>query len=965
MAAQVRPLASSKSTDDVRAAIHGDAATLSASGAKTTMPRSGSGLPRQVATSSINQLQDSAAVTLLRPLVLNWMSKVLQAEEEGEGQQPPQPLPQDEEAAWNELRYGAFLCSVINALSPRLVRHISTERTTVSALENLGQFSIALASYGVDKRYTFRPMEFVNATPVGDETMARALAALAVHATIAKGASVPALAPDAIEQMASVLEQRRSDGDGAGGSFSDENVLEGFMEKLEAVESTQRAVFAKSQLVQSKLRHTIRGLSEPSYRQQEAFSAAAHTALSEAESLADQYLSTLTSLQQQVQVLEETQHQLLSRIGTPSLASRIADHAASGSESHLHEMDSKTSQMEDTGAAMAATAAAKAAQRLSVLVNSPATDASPTQSSAQMPKSMFSKLPPEVNNAGLPKSELMRLSVVYEMIETEADYVRDLELMINYHKPLLQQTLTEAEINALFSNTEELVPVNQHLLDRLREKRDADPFIPEVGDAIVDVSESLKVYTTYCGNYPEAMKLVHKLQAGAETKDALQNMMNSTEGRGLSLESFLIKPVQRICKYPLLIRELQKHTDKLSKDTISLNLAMTKIESVVAHVNEYTRQLGERDRLVGLQAKIDTPIQLALHEKKHVRDGLLARGLNGKARERYALLFADVLLICTPLKGGRYMLESVHDVAELVVQPDGKGEPIPKSLKFAFQLSGAGDVPSTRQTLVFSAASEPDRLKWIEAFHSAIKSASDESKRTEHVNKRMTTGALLAQQFAAAQDELAGGMPFAGAAGDRMSLRPTSWAMTMGGKRPVSRAGSNLGVGGTLRGTIKGWSSQKKKENDFANEAHDPGANLSFSELSNDYQEQAEPDMVDIAGQIWRRAISAMGTSYYYSADSKETIWRLPEVYTPLDPETGKAFVADDGGDSEDALDEASDEEHNSTGGDTGVEVVETHPNWRRVDRGDGQIYYYNVTNNETAWVLPKNGSATAIEATA
>ncbi|KAJ3173283.1 cytochrome c oxidase subunit 1 [Geranomyces variabilis] len=962
MAAHVRSLTSSRSTEDVRVPSLSDGTNLAVPMA--TMPRSGSGLPRHVATSSANHTRESTAVKVLRPLVLNWISKVLQAEDDGEGTQPPVSLPQDEEAAWNELRYGALLCAVINALSPRLVRHIATERTTVAALENLGQFLTALTSYGVDKRYTFRPMEFVNATPTGDETMARALAALAVHATLAKGASVPALASDAIEQMASVLEQRRGEASDGTGGFSDENLLEAIMEKLESVESTQRTVFAKSQLVQAKLRHTIRGLSEPSYRQQEALDAASQLALSEAESLADQYLSTLTSLQQQVHVLEQTQHQLLSRIGTPSLASHVAQQAASGSESHLHEMGSKTSMMEDAGAAIAAAAAAKGAHRMSALINSPGSEANPAQS-AQMPKSMFSKLPPEVNNAGLPKPELMRLSVVYEMIETEADYVRDLELMINYHKPLLQQTLTPEEINTLFSNTEELVPVNQHLLNRLREKRDADPFLPEVGDAIVDVSESLKVYTTYCGNYPEAMKLVHKLQAGAETKDELQKMMNSTEGRGLSLESFLIKPVQRICKYPLLIRELQKHTDKLSKDTISLNLAMTKIESVVAHVNEYTRQLGERDRLVGLQAKIDAPLQLALHERKHVRDGLLSRGFNGKARERYVLLFADVLLICTPLKGGRFMLESVHDVAELVVQPDGKGEPIPKSLKFAFQLSGAGDAPSTRQSLVFSAASEPERLKWIEAFHSAIKSASDESKRTEHVNKRMSTGAYLVQQFAAAQDELAGGAAFSGAAGDRMSLRPTSWAMTMGGKRPVSRAGSNLGVGGTLRGTIKGWSSLKKREQDLANESQDPGANISFSELSNDYQEHVEPDMVDIAGQIWRKAISAMGTSYYYSAESKETIWRLPEVYTPLDPETGKPFSADDG-DSEDALDEASDEELNSTGGETGVELVESHPNWRRVDRGDGQIYYFNVTNNETAWVLPKGGGgAAAVEAAA
>jgi hypothetical protein len=44
------------------------------------------------------------------------------------------------------------------------------------------------------------------------------------------------------------------------------------------------------------------------------------------------------------------------------------------------------------------------------------------------------------------------------------------------------------------------------------------------------------------------MKLVHQLQTKPEFKEHTQRWMNSAEGRGLSLESFLIKPVQRICK---------------------------------------------------------------------------------------------------------------------------------------------------------------------------------------------------------------------------------------------------------------------------------------------------------------------------------------------------------------------------------------------------------------------------------
>ena len=80
---------------------------------------------------------------------------------------------------------------------------------------------------------------------------------------------------------------------------------------------------------------------------------------------------------------------------------------------------------------------------------------------------------------------------------------------------------------------------------------------------------------------------------------------SAPESRGLNLESFLIKPVQRICKYPLLIRELIKYTSPTHKDHPSLGQAMEKIENLVALVNESTKALGDYDRLVTLLSKID------------------------------------------------------------------------------------------------------------------------------------------------------------------------------------------------------------------------------------------------------------------------------------------------------------------------------------------------------------------------
>ena len=50
----------------------------------------------------------------------------------------------------------------------------------------------------------------------------------------------------------------------------------------------------------------------------------------------------------------------------------------------------------------------------------------------------------------------------------------------------------------------------------------------------------------------------------------LSSLENGPEVRGLALHAFLIKPVQRICKYPLLLRDLIRNTDSDHPDRQNL-----------------------------------------------------------------------------------------------------------------------------------------------------------------------------------------------------------------------------------------------------------------------------------------------------------------------------------------------------------------------------------------------------------
>ncbi|KAJ3216933.1 Myosin 10A, isoform D [Dinochytrium kinnereticum] len=515
---------------------------------------------------------------------------------------------------------------------------------------------------------------------------------------------------------------------------------------------------------------------------------------------------------------------------------------------------------------------------------------------------LFAKLPIEVMNAGLPKNDMMRLSVVYELIETESDYVKDLGIMVNYHKPEVRNTklVSEQDITLLFSNVEQLIAANNQLLMRLNAKREANPIIEEVGkffifssyrmrflthivgDVIADVADSLKVYTVYCGNYPQAMKLVHQLQSRPDFKEHIQKWMNSPEGRGLSLESFLIKPVQRICKYPLLLRELLKYVDKGHKDYLNLTVAAEKIEAVVALVNEATQALDRKERLHALQAKIESQTPLALQDKKLLKDGLVQKISGGKSKERFLLLCTDVLVTCKVPAKFRYQFESMTNTGDIYIKPDFKGDLSTRGLKYFFQIQIAGD---RRETYTLSFLSEDEKTKWLDSFNSAIKLAEQEGRRVDRSPSGVDTFALkrISDSF------------------DGSGLK---------GKNSIKKTVS--GISGTM------FSKQGKKDTVYV-----------------------EPEMVDISGSIWKRAISATGHTYYFNPSTRESIWRLPETAIILDPATGRPFQDDCEG-----LEEEGDM-------DFEPEILEGHPEWRYLDRGDGNPYYFNALTLEVSWYPP------------
>ncbi len=88
-----------------------------------------------------------------------------------------------------------------------------------------------------------------------------------------------------------------------------------------------------------------------------------------------------------------------------------------------------------------------------------------------------------------------------------------------------------------------------------------------------------QVYSVFCANQDQSLKLLTELQArNARFASWLQHNQTKFLSRGLDLQAFLVKPIQRVCKYPLFLREMM---DNSPSDEATAELQVSRLRRAV------------------------------------------------------------------------------------------------------------------------------------------------------------------------------------------------------------------------------------------------------------------------------------------------------------------------------------------------------------------------------------------------
>eukprot|EP00094_Tigriopus_californicus_P002411 TCALIF_02329-PA protein Name:"Similar to Fgd6 FYVE, RhoGEF and PH domain-containing protein 6 (Mus musculus)" AED:0.05 eAED:0.05 QI:118/0.55/0.5/1/1/0.9/10/547/2858 len=265
---------------------------------------------------------------------------------------------------------------------------------------------------------------------------------------------------------------------------------------------------------------------------------------------------------------------------------------------------------------------------------------------------------PQSHNDDLTPAQRHEKKVYYiarEIMTSERVFVDILRLLNVEFREFVQHARRESksgimpdtDFSRLFSNLPELQTLNEDLLQDFEDRVENWDTQKKIADVIVKKGPFLKLYTTYirefstvnyhfdecCQKYPKFGKLVKEFEARERC-------------RNLKIKHFMLKPVQRLPQYRLLLEDYLKHLDPQSPDFDDTTNALHIVSEAADHANDTIKQGDKFRRMLKLQSRLGD-LELIRPGRELIREGELQKISRKGIGPRYFVLLSDCLLYCT------------------------------------------------------------------------------------------------------------------------------------------------------------------------------------------------------------------------------------------------------------------------------------------------------------------------------
>ncbi|OAF67036.1 hypothetical protein A3Q56_05246 [Intoshia linei] len=199
-------------------------------------------------------------------------------------------------------------------------------------------------------------------------------------------------------------------------------------------------------------------------------------------------------------------------------------------------------------------------------------------------------------------------NVIMELVDTEKKFIQDMKTLNDrFINPMrFEKFLPNEIIENLYCTCRKIIEFHENICESFESAVEDIPdilenhslqifndFIIHLCNSFIFFAHNFRIYSSYCSYQSKLAKYIKQ-----ESSEEIKNFLDSRNPnclKELSFETFIIKPIQRILKYPLLIRQLNQLIEKKSCEKQHLEDTVQALEAVAEHVNEMQKISDDYD----------------------------------------------------------------------------------------------------------------------------------------------------------------------------------------------------------------------------------------------------------------------------------------------------------------------------------------------------------------------------------
>ncbi|XP_025744163.1 FERM, ARHGEF and pleckstrin domain-containing protein 2 isoform X4 [Callorhinus ursinus] len=326
--------------------------------------------------------------------------------------------------------------------------------------------------------------------------------------------------------------------------------------------------------------------------------------------------------------------------------------------------------------------------------------------------------------------------IAKEILATERTYLKDLEVLtVWFRSAVVKEDAMPADLmTLLFSNIDPIYEFHRGFLREVEQRLTlwegssstrATGGHQRIGDILLRNMHQLKVaweFTSYFQRHDEVLTELEKATKRFKKLETVYKEFELQKVCYLPLNSFLLKPIQRLVHYRLLLSRLCGHYAPAHPDYADCCDALQAITEVTSTLQHSLARLENLQKLTELQRDLVGVENLITPGREFIREGCLHKLTKKGLQQRMFFLFSDMLLYTSKGVTGtsHFRIRGLLPLRGMLVE-EGEAE---RSVPHCFTIC------AVQKTVVVAASTRLEKEKWLCDLNTAIdaaKSGSDQS----------------------------------------------------------------------------------------------------------------------------------------------------------------------------------------------------------------------------------------------